>query len=177
MTKRPCMNLIAAIATAALLPAALLPATASAQEEPEFRGEYNDWRVFSRDTAEGPACYALSRPTDSAPRAHEHGNVYFLVSSWQSGVVEEQPSLLVGYDLLPTSPPEVRVGSGRYDMYAAGQEGFLDDLEDEPSLVRAMRRGSVMRVTATTSQGVATSYEFSLSGVTAALQRVSALCR
>lgn len=160
----------------ALTLAAACAVPALAQQEPEFRGEYSDWRVFTRSTEAGLVCYALSRPSDSAPRAHDHGTVYFLVASWQSGAVEEQPSLLVGYDLRPTSPPEVRVGSDRYDMFTDGQEGFLDDLEDEPDLVRAMKRGSTMRVTATTAAGVATSYEFSLSGVTAALDRVEALC-
>ncbi|WP_407658358.1 invasion associated locus B family protein [Maricaulis maris] len=153
-----------------------LNAPAFAQDDPQFRGEYSDWRVFTRNTDAGFSCYALSRPTDSAPRAHEHGNVYFLVASWQSGAVEEQPSLLVGYDLRPTSPPQVRVGSDRFDMFADNQEGFLDDLDEEADLIRSMRRGSVMRVTATTLDGAATSYEFSLSGVTAALQRVEALC-
>ena len=138
-----------------------LGAPALAQDEPQFRGL---------------SCYALSRPTDSAPRAYEHGNVYFLVATWQSGTVEEQPSLLVGYDLRPTSPPQVRVGSDRFDMFADGQEGFLDDLDEESELISSMRRGSVMRVTGTTIDGAATSYEFSLSGVTAALQRVETLC-
>jgi hypothetical protein len=151
---------------------------ALAQEDPEFRGEYGsgEWRVFTRATDEGRVCYALSRPQDSAPRAHEHGNVYFLVSSWQSGSVDDQPSLLVGYEMRPTSPPQIRVGSSSFDLFVDGQEGFLEDLDDEASLVRAMRRGSLMRVTATTNDGVATSYEFSLSGVTAALQRASTLC-
>ncbi|MFT6660111.1 invasion associated locus B family protein [Maricaulis maris] len=149
---------------------------ALAQDDPQFRGEYSDWRVFTRNTDAGMSCYALSRPTDSTPRAHEHGSVYFLVASWQSGAVEEQPSLLVGYDLRPTSPPQVRVGSDRFDMFADGQEGFLDDLDEEDDLIRAMRRGSVMRVTATTLDGVATAYEFSLSGVTAALERAETLC-
>lgn len=156
--------------------AAFTSAASLAQDDPQFRGEYSDWRVFTRNTEAGYSCYALSRPTDSSPRAHEHGNVYFLVASWQSGAVEDQPSLLVGYDLRPTSPPQVRVGSDRFDMFADGQEGFLDDLDEEDELVRAMRRGSAMRVSATTLDGASTSYEFSLSGVTAALQRVSALC-
>jgi len=153
-----------------------LGAPALAQSEPEFRGEYSDWRVFTRSTDDGLVCYTLSRPRDSTPLAHAHGNVYFLVSSWQSGAVEEQPSLLVGYDLRPNSPPQIRVGSSRFDMFSDGQEAFLDNLRDEPSLIRDMRRGSTMRVTGTTLDGVATAYEFSLSGITAALQRVSSLC-
>ncbi|WP_412545190.1 hypothetical protein [Maricaulis sp. MIT060901] len=164
-----------------LLAAALLSLTcfapaALAQADPQFRGEYTDWRVFTRQTDQGLVCYALSRPTDSAPRNHEHGAVYFIVSSWQNGAVTEQPNILVGYDLRPTSPPEVRIGSSRYSMFTDGQEGFLDQLDDEPRVIRSMRRGSVMRVQATTSDGVSAAYEFSLRGVTAALQRVDALC-
>jgi len=161
---------------AALAMIAPLSAPALAQGDPQFRGDYTDWRVFTRDTDQGLVCYALSRPTDSAPRNHEHGSVYFLVSSWQSGVVETQPSLLVGYDLRPSSPPEIRIGSSRYDLFADGQEAFLDDLDDEPRVIRSMERGSVMRVTGTTTDGVSTSYEFSLRGVTAAINRVEALC-
>lgn len=161
---------------AALALTASLAAPALGQADPQFRGEYTDWRVFTRDTSQGLVCYALSRPTDSAPRNHDHGSVYFIVASWQSGVVEEQPNVLVGYDLRPASPPEIRIGSSRYDMFADGQEGFLDDLDDEARVIRSMERGSVMRVTATTTDGTATSYEFSLRGVTAALQRVGALC-
>jgi hypothetical protein len=153
-----------------------LGAPAMAQSEPEFRGEYGDWRVFTRAGDDGLVCYTLSRPRDSTPLAYAHGNVYFLVSSWQSGSVEEQPSLLVGYDLRPNSPPEIRVGSSRFGLFSDGQEAFLDDLGDEPSLIREMRRGATMRVTGTTSDGIATAYEFSLSGITAALQRVSTLC-
>lgn len=153
-----------------------LGAPAMAQGVPEFRGEYGDWRVFTRTSDDGLVCYTLSRPGDSTPLAYAHGNVYFLVSSWQSGSVSEQPSLLVGYDLRPISPPQIRVGSSRFDLFVDGQEAFLDNLRDEPSLIREMRRGSTMRVTGTTSDGIATAYEFSLSGVTAALQRVSSLC-
>ena len=174
MSLKACLSALAL--TAALPLSALIAAPAQAQEEPQFRAEYNDWRVFTRPSDAGLICYALSRPNDSAPRAHDHGTVYFIVASWQSGAVEEQPNLLVGYDLRPTSPPEVRVGSSRFDMFTDRQEAFLDDLSDEPDLIRSMRRGSVMRVSATTVAGVATSYEFSLSGVTAALQRVEALC-
>ena len=153
-----------------------LPATATAQSDPQFRGEYTDWRVFTRETEAGRVCYALVRPSDSAPRSHEHGSVYFIVASWQSGSVEEQPNLLVGYDLRPSSPPRVRIGSSRFSMFVDNREGFMDDLEDEPRLIRSMRRGSSMRVEATSAEGTATSYEFSLRGVTAALQRVDALC-
>ena len=61
-------------------------------------------------------------------------------------------------------------------MFAAGQDGFVEDLEDESDLIRQMRRGVDMRIEATSQRGTATAYLFSLTGVTAALERVDALC-
>ncbi len=166
------------IALAAALFASASPALAqdNAASAPQFQGEHRDWRVFTRGSGEDRVCYALARPEDSRPASVDHGDVYFLVSTWASGAAEEQPSFLAGYGLRPESPPEARVGSSRFQMYVSGREGFLEELGDEARLVRAMRRGADMRVEATSERGTATAYVFSLMGVTAALQQVEDLC-
>lgn len=151
-------------------------ATAAAAQEPVFQGEHNDWRVFMRGEGEERICYATSRPADARPGSVDHGDVYFLVSSWASGAAEEQPSFLAGYALAPNQGPAVRVGSSRYGMYVSGREGFIEELRDEERLVSAMKRGATMRVEAMSTRGTATAYEFSLSGVTAALEQVESLC-
>lgn len=154
----------------------LAGAGAASAQEPAFQGEHNDWRVFTRGEGEERVCYATSRPTDSRPGSVDHGDVYFLVSTWASGAAEEQPSFLAGYALQPDHAPVVRVGSSRYQMYVSQQEGFVEELRDEQRLVDAMRRGYTMRVEAMSTRGTATAYEFSLSGVTAALEQVERLC-
>ena len=60
--------------------------------------------------------------------------------------------------------------------FVSEQEGFLEETGEESQLVRAMRRGSDMRVEATSNRGTATAYTFSLLGVTAALEQVDDLC-
>ena len=154
-----------------------LPAVAQTDAEPVFRGAYGDWRVFSRGDGEGRVCYALSRPTEALPQSADHGEVFFLVSSWANGGASEQPSFLAGFSLRPASPPRARVGSDRYTMFVSEQEGFLEEPTDERRLVDEMKRGSAMRVEAMSTRGTATAYQFSLSGVTAALQSVGELCR
>ncbi|MGJ3231843.1 MAG: invasion associated locus B family protein [Oceanicaulis sp.] len=149
------------------------PATA---QEPAFQGAHNDWRVFIRGEGSAKICYALSQPTEQLPSGVDHGDVFFLVSSWADGSAEEQPSFLAGYALKPESPPRARVGSDRYTMFVSEQEGFLEESGDEDRLVSAMRRGAAMRVEAVSMRGTATVYEFSLSGVTAALDAVERLC-
>lgn len=166
----------AALIAALLAVASPVFAQDNAGDAPEFQGEHRDWRVFTRGSGEERVCYALARPEDSRPGNVDHGDVYFLISTWASGAAEEQPNFLAGYALRPESPPEARVGSTRFQMYVSGREGFLEELGDEARLVRAMRRGADMRVEATSERGTATAYVFSLMGVTAALQQVEDLC-
>ncbi|MFW5660461.1 MAG: invasion associated locus B family protein [Oceanicaulis sp.] len=166
------------LAFAALLTSAALAAPAAAQSggEPVFQGGHQDWRVFTRGEGDSRVCYATSRPSESLPASVDHGEVYFLVSTWANGAADEQPSFLAGYALRPASPPRVRVGADRFTMFVSEQEGFVEEARDEARLVDAMKRGSSMRVEAMSARGTATAYEFSLSGVTAALQKVEDLC-
>ena len=145
-------------------------------QEAQNQGAYGDWVVLTRDTSDGRVCFAVSEPQESAPSNVDHGSVFFVLSSWANGAADEQPRFIAGYPLRPETPPQARIGSSRFQMFAAGQDGFVEDLDDEGDLVRQMRRGATMRIEATSQRGTATSYLFSLQGVTAALQRVDALC-
>ncbi|WP_421789667.1 invasion associated locus B family protein [Hyphobacterium sp.] len=148
----------------------------SLAQEAQNRGAYGDWIAFTVETENGQVCYAASRPIEMTPSNVDHGEVFFVISTWANGAAEEQPRFVAGYSLRPETPPRVRVGSSRFQMFAAGQDGFVEDLEDEGDLVRDMRRGAEMRIEATSQRGTATAYLFSLQGVTAALQRVGDLC-
>lgn len=163
---------------APLLPiaAALMMVPVAQAQEPVFQGAHQDWRVFTRGEGEERVCYALATPSDSLPSNVDHGQVFFLVASWANQAAEEQPSFLAGYPLRPASPPRARVGSSRYTMFVSGSEGFLEDLDDESRLVNDMRRGASLRIDAVSERGTATVYEFSLSGITAALREVGQLC-
>ncbi|MCH8488569.1 MAG: hypothetical protein LAT81_01400 [Oceanicaulis sp.] len=179
--------LCASLLSLAAFAAAPAPAGASSVEgasveasfsaEPVFRNAHNAWRVFTRGEGNERICYAVSRPTESLPANVAHGEVFFFVSSWASGAAREQPSFLAGYPLRPDSPPRARVGSDRFTMFVSQSEGFVELERDSARLVTAMRQGAVMRVEATSERGTATVYEFSLSGVTAALRQVGELCR
>lgn len=169
------MPLRSFLASACLAAACLSPGVAAAQE-PSFVSRHNDWSVYVRGEGEAKVCYALATPEDARPGNVNHGDVYFLVSSWASGAAREQPSFMAGYELRPASPPEARVGSERVDMYVDAREGFVEGSRDEARLVRAMRRGAEMRVEAVSARGTATAYTFSLMGVTAALNAVDRLC-
>ena len=149
---------------------------APALAAPKSEGKFNDWTVYTTTDGSERICYVLTEARSKVPGNVTHGDVYFMVANWKSGAASEQPSLITGYPLKPNSPPRARVGSTRITMYTSDNEAFVEASSDEKQLVRQMRKGSTLQVNAVSQRGTATSYEFSLKGVTAALRKAKSLC-
>ncbi len=160
---------------ACLLIAACLSAP-TALAAPVAVGKYKNWTVFT-DTVEGQAmCYAATQATDKAPKSADHGDVWFYVSSWRSGKARNQPSLKVGFELRSDLPGKARIGRANWTLFGVGREAFAQD-NDDPKLVRQLKRGRELRVEATSERNTRVTYHFSLSGSSAAIDRASSACR
>lgn len=154
----------------------LMAAPAAAQSTPKLTGTHGDWTVYTRGSGGERICYVLSEPLAKSPTTVDHGNIYFMVSSWKNGAATEQPSFLAGYNLRPTRAPKAQVGSTALNMFAADNEAFISESSNERKLVSKMRAGSTMTVSAVSSRGTQTRYTFSLKGVTAALRQAKSAC-
>lgn len=143
---------------------------------PTAIANYKDWAVFSMEVDGDRVCYAATEATDKAPAAAEHGDVWFYVTSWKSGRVKAQPSLKVGFELRPDLAPSARIGRSSWALFSAGNEAFAHD-QDDPRLVRALERGSELRVEAVSTRDTAVAYHFSLAGSSNAIDRAAAACR
>jgi len=149
----------------------------AAAADPKAVATYKDWSVFVRDVGGDKICFAATEAKDKSPKSVNHGDVFFLVSSWKSGAATSQPSLMTGYALNTKPEPTLRVGSDKWEMYTSENEAFIESADEEQRLVRAMKRGADMRVSAVSQRGTATNYVMSLRGITAALDRVTRECR
>lgn len=145
-------------------------------QEPRTVATYKDWSVFVRDVDNDKICFAAAEASDKSPKSVNHGDVFFLIATWESGAASEQPSLMTGYSLDQKPEPNIRIGPDKWELYASENEAFIESSDEEQRLLRAMRRGSDMRVSAVSKRGTATSYVVSLRGVTAALDRVKREC-
>ena len=143
---------------------------------PQAIARFKDWAVFTNEVGDDRICYAVTEATDKAPVGEDHGEVWFYVTSWRSGRAKGQPSLKVGYDLRPDLSPSARVGRTKWTLFSAGNEAFARD-EDDTKLVRAIKRGSELRIEAVSSADTQVAYHFSLAGSTAAIDRAAAICR
>ena len=68
----------------------------------------------------------------------------------------------------------VTIDSKPFSMFTRGKSAWLENAAEEPALVAAMKNGKAMSVAAKSGRGNATSYEFSLKGVTKALTQIQA---
>ena len=157
--------------------ASLIAADAALAAKPEPVATFRDWSVFVQNADGDKICFAATEAKDKSPKSVNHGDVFFLVASWQSGAATEQPSLMAGYNFRDGPEPTLRIGSDKWEMYVSDNEAFIESGDDEASLVRAMRRGADMRVSAVSGRGTATSYVISLRGISAALDRAKEVCR
>jgi invasion protein IalB len=157
---------------AALMTAVALPTFA--QSRPDPIKQHKVWGAFSYDDANaGKLCYILAIPTDKQPPERDHGDVFFLVSQKPDGSTGFEPQFEVGYALAPNEKVTVTLDGKTFEMFSSGKNAWLTHVEQEPELVAAMRAGSSMRVQGKSVRGTDTSYTYSLSGVTAALNEVS----
>ncbi|MEL6744633.1 MAG: invasion associated locus B family protein [Pseudomonadota bacterium] len=146
----------------------------AAAQTPTVIKQHNAWGAYTyNDARAGKICYVLSIPTVKEPTDRNHGDVFFLVSQKPDGSTGFEPQVEVGYPLKEDTQVTVTVDGKTFELFAKGNNAWVRDVAQEPALVNAMRAGSTMKVSGQSSRGTKTSYTYSLSGVTAALQEAS----
>jgi hypothetical protein len=159
-----------------------VPAGALAQgaAKPTLVGTFNNWTMWSYDgsygDSQGKVCYIYSEPEKMTPPKLDHGRVSFSITSVPADANTEA-NFIAGYQLKEQSRVTVEVAGKEFTMFAEGDSAWLVNKEDEAALLAAMRSGSRMVVKATSRRGNSTTYDYSLSGVTAASDKMKADCK
>ena len=159
---------------AGLLAASVLASSAASAmaQTPTRIGEFNDWGAFSYDSGGGKVCYALSVPTSKEPANVDHGDNFFLVTQRAKQNVTYEPQFMAGYTLKEGSKVTVSIDGKPFTFFTKENSAWVENAAQEPALVAAMKAGSKMIVKAVSRRGTNTTYEYSLSGVTAALDSI-----
>ena len=150
----------------------VLPAAAAAQSPTRIK-QFDAWGAYSYNSGNSKVCYVLSVPTAKNPANVDHGDIFFLVSQRPGQNISYEPQAMMGYPLKEASKVEVDVDGNKFTLFTRGNSAWVENAAQEPQLVAAMRAGSTMTVKATSRRGTATSYSYSLKGVTAALNQIN----
>lgn len=155
----------------------VMSGAAAFAQSPTLLKQHNDWAAYSLTGGSGKVCYALTKPTQMLPGDRNHGDVFFFVTSRPAEGVNSEPSLLVGYPLKAKSTVVADVDGKPFSMFTNNDGAWVDNAATEAQLVGAMKAGREMTVRGESSRGTKTTYKFSLSGVTAAINTAAAACR
>ena len=161
--------------------AAVTGALAQGAAKPTLLGTFKSWTMWSYDgnygSTQGKVCYIYSEPEKMQPPRLDHGRVSFSVTSVPADAAATEANFVAGYDLKEQSRVTVEIGDREFTMFTEGDSAWLVNKEDEPDLLEAMRGGTRMVVKATSRRGNSTTYDYSLSGVTAASDKMKADCQ
>lgn len=145
-------------------------------QDPTLLETFRDWEAYRFEANGQVTCYVLSKPKRLLPTDRNHGDVFFFITARPAENVTGEASVLVGYPFQPDSTVTVDVDGTEFKLFTKEDGAWVDSTADEQQLVAAMRAGSRMTVSGTSARGTNTTYEFSLSGVTAGTNRIANGC-
>ena len=152
------------------LAVATLPAAAQSATK---IGQHNAWGTYSYQANNGKVCYVLTVPTDKKPTNLDHGDIFFFVSQKPGQNVTYEPQFIASYNFQENSKVSVTIGNKSYSMFTRGKSAWMENAAQEPELIASMKSGSDMKIDAKSGKGNATSYVFSLKGISAALTSIA----
>jgi Invasion associated locus B (IalB) protein len=167
-------TLIASLSVAAFGFALMAATPAALAQSSGKTGMFEAWGTYVHTANGKKTCYILTAPIPNSaqPASVDHGDNYFLVSQKPGENVAFEPQFIAGYNMQENGKVTVSVGDKSFSMFTRGKSAWMENAAEEPALIAAMRGGSSMKIAATSARGTATSYEFSLKGVTKALQQI-----
>ncbi|MGV8937500.1 MAG: invasion associated locus B family protein [Allorhizobium sp.] len=144
----------------------------AAAQSPTRIEQFQAWGAYSYKASGGTVCYVLSVPTAKEPAAVNHGDIFFIVSQRPGQNISYEPQAMMGYALKESSKVNVTIDAKNFVMFVKETAAWVENAAEEPALVAAMKSGKAMTVKATSARGTATSYTYSLSGISAALKKI-----
>ncbi|MBD2750325.1 hypothetical protein IC232_27070 [Microvirga sp. BT688] len=137
------------------------------------RDSWSAWKVYENKSA---ICYVYSDASSKKPEHLDHGRVSLFVRRLKSGQVRTEASLQVGYEFAPTAI-RIAVDGKRFTMIPRGNYAWLRRTEREAEFARALEKGRVATIEATSRRGNKTSYSFPLKGFTAVIKKARQGCQ
>jgi hypothetical protein len=156
----------------------LLAFTASASaQSPNRLGVFKDWTAYSYTDGRGKVCYAATQPTLTEPKGVNRDPIFFMVSTRPADRINNEVSVLVGYPLKQDSKVTVDIDGKSFSMFTKEDGAWVENISDESVLVDALKAGSKMVVKGTSRRGTNTIDQYSLAGISAALDSVAKACQ
>ena len=132
---------------------------------------HRDWSVYTHSGQ----CYIVSAPTKQSGNYNSRGEPYLLVTTRKGAGDEINASS--GYPYQTNSEVTVSIEGKRFKLFTKDQNAWAYDAAADAAMVKAMKSGNRMTVRGTSQRGTWSEDTYSLMGISAAYNRMKALCR
>jgi hypothetical protein len=150
--------------------------TVAAAQSTTALGQFNRWTAYTYLAGDAKVCYAVTQPSDMQPSGVNRDPVYVFVTNRPKEGVRHEVSVITGYPYKDGSKTQVKVGNDTFVLFTKDDGAWVQNAAEETRLIGAMKAGSDMVVTGTSRRGTVTTDTYSLSGVTAALNKIDGDC-
>jgi hypothetical protein len=154
-----------------------LVSTPALAEDPKFIEEFNDWSAYSYRAGGGKVCYIVSQPKDSKPKNVKRDKIFFLVQHRPKDKVRSEVSTIIGYKFKEGSTASIDVDGGKMRLFTNGDGAWAESGAVDRKIVAAMKAGKSMVISGTSWRGTKTVDRYSLSGITAAMNKIDSICK
>ena len=147
--------------------------------EPTLIGQFGTWGAYTATPNGKKVCFALAKPASSKtnPPNRPRDPAYAFISTRPAEKVNNEVSIMIGYQLKPGSESTLEVGGASYAMYTQGDGVWIKNAAEEERMVEAMRKAADVTVRGISAKGTESSDTFSLKGLAQALDRLAQDCR
>lgn len=154
---------------------------ATTQAAPRLIGTFKAWSAYVAVDTDGKVCFVAAQPQDSkySQAISGRGGAFLMVTTVPSKNITNQLSTIVGFPFKAGSHVSANVDGRKYKMFfndSAGETAWSVP-NTEPAFIKAMKKGAKMRITSTSKRGTVVTDNYSLYGVTAALDAVARGCK
>ncbi len=166
------------IAAASL--AAFATAAAAQSQSATPAGTFKDWNAFVSGDGGNKVCFIASQPKDSKYSKPVSGRdpAFFQITTIPSKNIHDEASSIVGYTFAADAVVTADVDGTSFKMFLDGSypDTTWAQPDQEADLVAAMKHGSKLTVTGTSSRKTTVTDTYSLAGISAALDALAKQC-
>jgi hypothetical protein len=148
-------------------------------DQPRLLGQYADWGAYTATPGGKKVCFALAKPKSSKtePAGRKRDQAYLFISTRPAENVRNEVSVTIGYPFKTSSDATAEIGTAKFGMYTLNDGAWIKNVAEEARMVEAMRKGSDLVIKGTSGRGTVSTDQFSLKGLTEALNRADQECK
>jgi hypothetical protein len=161
-------------------PAAAPAAPAAAGDvQPTLLGQYGDWGAYSATPGGRKVCFSIAKPKTSLtnPVGRKRDQAYVFISDRPAENVRNEISVIIGYPFKPSTDASAEIGTDKFAMYTLNDGAWIKNVAEEARMVDAMRKGSDLTVKGVSGHGTESTDQYSLKGLSQALDRATQECK